>query len=401
MIIPFTIRDGEAVALWSPAGTRHIAHGPRVVFAPFKKVEPLSRVVARDGEYLEVLFRDGRTEHRAGPCELWVDPLLHSSVDVRPAIDLDAHQAVVVYRETEAGVSHRILRGPALFVPQPNEWLHRFQWHGDNGEGRKVPGVLQFEKLRVIPDQMYFDVEGVRTADEALMTVRLMVFFELTDIERMLAQTHDPIADFINALSADVIRFAGTCDFESFKVEAARLNNMNTYDQLARSAERIGYTVSKVVYRGYAARDQLQAMHDNAIETRTRLVLEAETEVRQQELADLQQERDHQRAERQRQEDERTLSHRLAQARQERDEQLADHRSRRELELELTQRQHEAEETHQRNLQNLRSEEWEHLRRSGADLTAVLVAQQRNPDKLIRLEQHPSQQGGLHLHEAV
>lgn len=401
MIIPFTVRDGEAVALWSPGGNRSIVLGPKVVFAPFKRVETLHRVVARDGEYLEVLFRDGRTNHLAGPCELWVDPLLHNSVEVRPAIELDAHQAVVVYRKNEDKVMHRILRGPALFVPEPNEWLHRFQWHGDNGKGRKVPGALQFEKLRVIPDQMYFDVEGVRTADEALMTVRLMVFFELTEIERMLAQTHDPIADFINALSADVIRFAGTCDFESFKTEAARLNNMDTYEQLARSAERIGYTISKVVYRGYTARDQLQAMHDNAIETRTRLLLESETEERQQELADLKQERDHQRSERQRREDERTLTHRLAQARQEREEQLADHRSREELELELTQRKHEAEEVHQRKLQDLRFEEWEHLREAGADLTAVLVAQQRNPDKLIRLEQHPAQQGDLHLHEAV
>jgi regulator of protease activity HflC (stomatin/prohibitin superfamily) len=401
MIIPFTIRDGEAVALWSPGGSRSIVHGPKVVFAPFKKVEPLHRIVARDGEYLEVLFRDGRTEHKAGPCELWSDPLLHSSVEVRTAIDLDAHQAVVIYRETQDGVTHRVLRGPAMFVPQSNEWLHRFQWHGDNGKGRKVPGALQFEKLRVVPDQMYFDVEGVRTSDEALITVRVMVFFELTDIERMLAQTHDPIADFINALSADVIRFAGICDFESFKTEAARLNHMDTYEQLARRAERIGYTISKVVYRGYSARDQLQAMHDNAIETRTCLVLEAETEARQQELADLKQEREHQRAERQRREDERTLSHQLAQARREREEQLADHRSREELELELTQQKHETDEVHQRNVQKLRFEEWDHLSQSGADLTAVLVAQQRNPDKLIRLEQHPSHQGELHLHEAV
>jgi hypothetical protein len=401
MIIPITIRDGEAVALWSPGGDRQIVLGPKVLFAPFKKVEPLEKVVARDGEYLEVLFRDGRTEHQAGPCGLWVDPLLHSSVEVRPAIDLDAHQAVIVYREAEDGVTHRVLRGPAVFVPQPNEWLHRFQWHGDNGKGQKVPRALRFEKLRVIPDQMYFDVEGVRTSDEALMTVRLMVFFELTDIERMLAQTHDPIADFINALSADVIRFAGTCDFETFKTEAARLNNMDTYEQLTRSAKRIGYTISKVVYRGYTARDQLQAMHDHAIETRTRLVLEAETEERQQELADLKQERDHQRANKQRLEDERTLSHRLAQARQEREEQLAEHKSREELELGLTQRQHENEETHQRNLQNLRFEEWEHLRQAGADLTSVLVAQQRNPDKLIRLEQPSSTKGDLHLHEAM
>ena len=81
-------------------------------------------------------------------------------------------------------------------------------WRGPKNPNRKLPRALQFKKLRIIPDQMYFDVSDVRTADDALLEVKLMVFFELIDIERMLDQTHDPIADFINALSADVIDFA-------------------------------------------------------------------------------------------------------------------------------------------------------------------------------------------------
>ena len=50
MIIPHTIKDGEAVALWNPGGTREIIQGPKVIFAPFKKIQPLRRIVARDGE---------------------------------------------------------------------------------------------------------------------------------------------------------------------------------------------------------------------------------------------------------------------------------------------------------------------------------------------------------------
>ena len=401
MITPFTIKEGEAVALWNPNGTRDIVHGPKVMFAPFKRVEHLRRHVAREGEYLRVLSRDGQTEHIAGPCEFWPDPLLHSQVVVMPAIELDAHQAVVVYRDGGDEVTHRVLRGPVMFVPKPDERLHRFQWHGDDGSGRKVPGALQFEKLRIIPDQMYFDVDGVRTADEALITVRLMLFFELTDIERMLKQTHDPIADFINALSADVVRFVGECDFEAFKASAATLNELSTYTELTRSAKRIGYDISKVVYRGYLARPQLQAMHDTAIEARTQLVLEAETEERQQELADLKQEREHLRAERQRKEDDNTLTHQLEQTRRERDEQLADTRMREELDLELTRKRDEQQEQHRRELQELQFAEWKQLKQSGADLTAVLVAQQRNPDKLIRLEQKDGKTGDLHLHEAI
>ena len=50
------------------------------------------------------------------------------------------------------------------------------------------------------------------------------------------------------------------------------------------------------MYRGYQATEKLQTMHDNAIEARTRLKLDAETEVQAQELADLKQQREQNRA---------------------------------------------------------------------------------------------------------
>lgn len=401
MIIPFTLKQGEAAVLWRPNGTRRFVEGPKVIFAPFDELEMLRRFVARDGEYLAIQFVDGTTEHLAGPCERWLDPLLHETISIRPAVNLDAHEAVVVYREKGGEVTHRVLRGPAVYVPQPNEWLHEFRWHGDNGKGQKVPRALKFEKLRVIPDQMYFDVDGVRTSDEALIVVRLMVFFELDEIERMLGQTHDPIADFINALSADIIRFAGARDFETFKTEAGNLNELDTYPELTRGAERIGYRITKVVYRGYLAPTKLQQMHDNAIETRTALVLESETEERRQEIADFQQTHEHDRAARERGEEQRTQEHRLRQQRETRQEELAGRREQAELELELRTRNQEAEEAHRSRLLQIQAEEWIRLEAAGADLTAVLVARERNPDKLIRLEQEGTKGHDLHLHEAI
>lgn len=399
MIFPTTIKDGQAVALWNRNGTRRIVKGPKVLFAPFEKIETLPRFLARDGEYLIVANHNGTTEHLAGPTELWRDPLLHQTVAVEQALTLDANEAIVIYREDEGQVTHRILSGPAVHVPAPNEWLHEFRWHGDNGKGRKIPRALNFTKLRIIPDQMYFDVEGVRTADEALITVRVMLFFELADIERMLAQTHDPIADFINALTADIIRFAGERKFEDFKTEAALLNDMDTYRELQRGAKRIGYDVTKVVYRGYLAPNKLQQMHDNAIETRTALVLEAETEQRRQEIADFQQEHEHNRALQDRAEEKRMQEHDLRQRKDREQAELHARRATEELELELLEKRQTTEEVHKKALLDLRAEEWNKLQAANADLTAILVAQERNPDKLIRLEN--DNQAPLHLHEAV
>ena len=41
--------------------------------------------------------------------------------------------------------------------------LHNFVWHGNDprNKTRKIPGVHKFNKLRVIPDQFYYNCEEV------------------------------------------------------------------------------------------------------------------------------------------------------------------------------------------------------------------------------------------------
>src|SRR5262249_19114322 len=156
----------------------------------------------------------------------------------------------VVYSRQGETVNRRIVYGPAVFVPQPGEWLHTFTWHASHGGHsgvQKVPKGLVFQKLWMMPDQMYHDVADGRTADDAVLTVRLMIFFELTDINRMLDETHDPIGDFVNAATSDVVEFVGKLDFERFKRTTDRLNELETYRQLTGRAAQCGYRINKVV----------------------------------------------------------------------------------------------------------------------------------------------------------
>ena len=39
-------------------------------------------------------------------------------------------------------VERNIIYGPKRYVPQPNEWIHQFKWHGTDSKdkARKVPG---------------------------------------------------------------------------------------------------------------------------------------------------------------------------------------------------------------------------------------------------------------------
>ena len=361
----------------------------------------LRRYSAAAHEYLAVRFLDGRTEHVRGPVDLWFDPDRHEQISTEKATPVDAHQALVVYRrDANEVVDRQVLRGPALYVPQPEEWLHQFCWHGADPEDptRKLPRVLRFTHLRVIPDQMYFDVRDVLTANDALLVVKLMVFFELAEIETMLDQTHDPIADFINALSADIIDFAAERSFEQFKEATGQLNELAQYQNLTTRAVRIGYRINKVVYRGYVASQKLQHMHDDAIERRTALKLEAETERQAQELADLKLAREADRD---------TQRRTMLRAEVEHEESLA--QLKHEKQLTRRESEHRQQVEHQREDQNVelekvragndaRLEFFRQMHGLEVDLTRYLVSRYQNPDRLIRVEGN----GGaarVHLHE--
>jgi hypothetical protein len=290
-----TIDDGQRVLMKRPNGTMEVLVGPQRVWRGWRTFMPMPHYVAHPGEYLAIRYRDGRQEHAFGPAELWFDPRIHQELEIREALQIAAQEAVVVYSQAHAGdgskpaASRRIVYGPALFAPEPGEWLHTFSWHASKGGSRgteKVPNALVFQKLWLMPDQMYHDVHDVRTADDAVLTVRLMIFFELVDIDRMLDATHDPIGDFVNAATADVVEFTGRHDFEAFKRNTASLNDMATYRQLSGRATQCGYKISNVVYRGYGAADSLQQMHNQAIEARTKLQLDRATEQQAQELED-------------------------------------------------------------------------------------------------------------------
>jgi len=405
-----TVRQGDRIAVWDQNGRVNYVDGPRRLILFRKIVQKLQRFSAGADEYLAIEFSDGHSEHVRGPASVWYDPVEHSSVEIKKALPLDSHEAIVVYRRMNHEVERRVERGPALFVPHENEWLHEFRWHGADPEhpSRKIPRALRFKKLRIIPDQTYHLVDDVRTADDALLTVKLMIFFELADIETMLKQTHDPVADFINAVTADVIDFVGSRTFEAFKQETERLNELGTYQNLTQRAQRIGYQINKVVFRGYTAGNTLQAMHDGAIETRTRLKLEAETEEQAQELADLKLAREAARSDQRRAMETQQTEHAVRLKRLEHDEQLRRQEAERQAETDATRRTNEAEREHQRESQRIELEHQQAtdeeqarylatMREMQVDLTRYLVAQYQNPDRLVRISSDNGAQ--LHLHE--
>ena len=204
-------------------------------------------------------------------------------------LQVAAKEAVVVYSQKDgtSNVQRRIEYGPTLFMPRPGEWLHTFVWHASEGGSqgvRKIPKGLVFQKLWLMPDQMYHDVPDVRTADDAVLTIRLMLFFELLDIATMLETTHDPIGDFVNAATSDVVDFTGRHDFESFKGHTDKLNSSRPTASSSSGHPNVDTGSTRSSTAGYGAPERLQAMHDQAIEARTKLQLERATEQQAQDL---------------------------------------------------------------------------------------------------------------------
>jgi hypothetical protein len=298
-----TIPDGEHWALKEASGEVKIVEGPTRVCqlgCDGREFEQLDIVVAQENEYLRIKFRDGRSEIRNGPAAEVVHPVEHISVVCHQAVQLDDQEIVVVYRQDESGCTKRdLVRGPCLYMPKTqSEWIHEFCWTGPDPSSdsmeraRKKVGALRFTKLRSIPAKMYFDVENVRTKDNALITVKLMIFYQLVNVDRMLDNTNDPMGDFVNAVSADVIEWCSPKKFDDFLHCTDQLNTLGPYTQLKQSGENIGYSIDRVVFRGYVAPSALQRMHDNAIEKRTSLSLQKETEEEEQKMADFKLQKD-------------------------------------------------------------------------------------------------------------
>jgi hypothetical protein len=395
----YIVEEGESVLVRNPNGTMDVLVGPRRVWRGRRKFQRMVHHVAHPGDYLIVRYRDGRQEHLAGPADVWFDPRTHQAITREEMLQVAAKEAVVVYSQKDgtSSVQRRIEYGPTLFMPRPGEWLHTFVWHASEGgsEGaRKVPKGLVFQKLWLMPDQMYHDVTDVRTMDDAVLTIRLMIFFELLDIATMLETSHDPIGDFVNAATSDVVDFTGRHDFESFKQNTDKLNELETYRQLAVRASQCGYRINKVVYRGYGAPERLQQMHDQAIEARTRLQLERATEQQAQDLESFKLESQMLRAGKRRHEQTAEVAHQLELDQKKQEAELRTREAQSNFWLEQQRLESESALEHRKRQDAHEREHLAELRRLDVDLTAYLT--QSRADQVIELR--GPQTGPTHLH---
>jgi len=456
-----TIDAGEQALIRNHLGVAKVVAGPARVTLWRSKVETLPLYYAGEGQYLEVNQRNGPRLCLAGPTQLYKNPIEHESIHVKDAVLVSANEALVVYsaakqgegniyskvgEENENSFERKVLYGPIRYVPNPSEWIHEFKWHGEDpsNKTRKVKGALQFKLLRVIADQFYYNVPEVRTKDDTQITVKLMVFFELIDVVKMLDNTHDPIADFINAVCSDTIQYCSGLSYEEFVENTSQMNELSTFKQLTTRSLNIGYRINKVVFRGFHSSDALQSMHDKAIHERTRLRLEADTEDHRQKTLDIQLLKEEERSIKERELEREKEEHKRAMEREKHAEKLRldadmEEHKQKQLDLQLLKEAERSgkkrdiemeEDEHRRKMEReahkdkmmeerdtaeanvnekkllmelqrervkIEKERLDGLKALGVDVTQVLVAECKMPDKTIRVETNEGTK--FHLHQ--
>jgi len=378
------VKEGECLCQWLLDGRQKVVVGPRRKYLWRSNIRFLDRHQADQRQYLVVRHRDGRREHVRGPIAMFEDPVRHQQIEVKSVISVDGFEALVVYKEDvepKGNVERRIVRGPTQFMPDANEWVHEFAWYGADANGNKIEN--KFTKLRTIPDQINYSTE-VRTCDDVLLTLKLIVFYEMADIERMLDSTSDPIGDMVNALSADLITFAAKVSYEKFlEVSAISLNDVSTFPLLAQRANSIGFAVDKVVYRGYKSSNDMQAMHESSIRTQQQMKSNHENTIKKQELEDLNVSRAAHRAEKERE---------IAAA--EHTEKMRQKAVEHEAVLRQRQSEIELEESAARKRDEDRLSFLERLKALGVNLTQFLISEQSGKvDKVVRVETVPGAAG--------
>lgn len=294
-------------------GDEKIIKGPKTLVRDFDmtQIDVHENSSAQIGKFAHICYNDGTEEIINGPCEVNYTSKM-SSIEIKDGIKLDGQESLIVYTDSNDNVTRDIIKGPDVWIPKVidsdgnklRQWVHNFSVHGskykeyDRGVlNVKVPGALNFTKLRLVPSMMYLDTMDTRTNDDALLTIRSVLYYEITDVEKLLDGTYDHTADLINATSACTNQYVSTRSFDKFKTEIDGLNDLSQYDILVQKGKEIGINVTKVVCNGYIAPDAIQEMQNRSLETQTRLQIEYDEETQKQELQDLILERDTKRSE--------------------------------------------------------------------------------------------------------
>lgn len=333
-----TIKDGEAVAIWNSKGVHTQIIGPRRKWLIGSTIRFLDRFKAESHQYIKVSHRDGRIEHIRGPVTMFHNPAYHDNMIVCDGYRLcSASEFLVVFtsqdgppspqsiglaktseesgylkkKETSSGTkveeavllpgvnsttsstrndSQRIIKGPTLFFPCPNEYIHTFSW-SDITSSTSLSAFPQTNfQILITSRTLSLDHLTIPTADGYSLDAKLLLDlkYKLDDSDVRIIHHRDPMEILHQGLLVDAQRLGDTVSSDALlritsngkrnaneddsqdtvqnelKLLSRRLASLSSYPQLTAAANRCGFEVEALRVVSLKPCDKLRVVENRA-----------------------------------------------------------------------------------------------------------------------------------------
>lgn len=276
------IPEGRKARVTSWTGRVRIVDGP--ARKPlFSTVEIFNQVIVPIGEQGYIVNEEGDYQEVVGPEVIHIHP--DGAYKPHHRHELAHYESMVVIDEDGHINIHKGSETPTVWV-KDRQRVHTFNWTGSRGDTEeKSPGALRVQTLRLQDTQTYFSFP-VRTRDNIVINLRLMIYYSYGEIEKLL-QNNDPLGAMYNRIMATMVGFVAGLPFDQFKD--------NTNDQIANHPlfntgkavfEEDGISIEQVVVRAWEPIDrEVQRVLERAATIQTQKTLDqAEHERKMQQL---------------------------------------------------------------------------------------------------------------------
>jgi len=248
-----TIKDGEAVAVWNRWGVHQQIVGPRRIHLFQSTIRFLNRRKAEPNQYIRVSHRDGRVEHIQGASSLYENPAFHDNVSVHDGIRLRSkEECIVVYKNIasnsipkledvkgrdiitknfgQTNGDAKIVNGPCLFIPQPEECVHKFSWSSFKNEGidhhRSKDDFFVLDKS----NRVLSIVLVIPTLDGFSFTIKLVIDYQIISVEKVM-NAKDLMEKIHSSLSADAQSLGGSVSSDDLRGNLKNEGNCSEQSQ--------------------------------------------------------------------------------------------------------------------------------------------------------------------------
>eukprot|EP00545_Synedropsis_sp_CCMP1620_P011721 CAMPEP_0119014670 /NCGR_PEP_ID=MMETSP1176-20130426/10160_1 /TAXON_ID=265551 /ORGANISM="Synedropsis recta cf, Strain CCMP1620" /LENGTH=368 /DNA_ID=CAMNT_0006967885 /DNA_START=50 /DNA_END=1156 /DNA_ORIENTATION=+ len=212
-----TIKDGEAAVVWNNKGICTEIVGPNRTSLWFSTIRFLDPFKAEAQQYLAVKYRDGTVEHMPGPINLYLNPVVHDSIQVQDGTKLESKDdCIVVFSSRQeshavgsppvqkvARSARRVVYGPTFYFISPNDSIHQFKWSRHASVlNQPSPFINEFQALSTSKTNLWRIHCSIKTAESNTIQVGLAISYTIFSVEKCLA-AHNPIELIEAALMHD------------------------------------------------------------------------------------------------------------------------------------------------------------------------------------------------------